>query len=115
MTDISADSIMSGYIFKTYAFRAAAGYIPSLVGSPIDGVGAQVAYYERIELPSRHITALGKTQYVVEGSDDPILQARHAKGTIFVIPASELADIAAAHQDDELWAMLRRLLKGRVF
>ncbi len=107
--------MMHGYLFKAYAKRAAPEYIPSMIGTPVNGSSAEPSYYERIEVSDRAVNALSKTQYVVEGTSDPILQVRHPKGSLYYIPKSELEEIAAAHQDDDIFDMLNALFKVRAF
>lgn len=103
-----------GYLFKTYASKASADYIPSLVGVPAPGQSTDTGYFERIELQDRYIGAMSVSRWVTE-EGDTILAVSGRKGKTYYIPKSELEEIAAENQDDDTWDMLTAISKKRIY
>lgn len=114
MTD--TDHIMHAYTFHGYARRNTdVAFVPSLIGTPISGSAASEAYYVRHELPTRRITTMAKTHYVEQETKSPIVAIRLDNGASYYIPKDELEEIAAAHQDDDIFSMLNSLYHSRVY
>ncbi len=104
-----------GYLLKTNSKQAASDYIPSLIGVDPEQVRANARdpYFERIELPTRAVTALSVSRWVTFDSlpateRDPILAVKAPFGTYY-IPASELFELAAYHHDDDTIEMMRAI------
>lgn len=112
MTD--QDHIMHAYLFHSYARRCTdITFVPSLIGTPTHGPASSEAYYVRHELTSRKITAIAKTPYIDQTTESPLVSIRMDTGVMYVIPKDELEEIAAAHQDDDIFSMLNSLYRAR--
>ncbi|MEQ6332978.1 hypothetical protein [Sphingobium sp. MK2] len=109
-----------GYIFKGKASKLDPSYIPSLIGVNLNRpiTIADAAYFEQIEITDRRITSIERSPYVVYDEVTEETPAPEGNATIVVvrspggdyyIPSNELAEIAAANQDDETFELLGAL------
>lgn len=99
-----------GYLFKGFDGKVSADYVPSLIG--IATVGPD-AYFERVDLDTRRITALAVSRYLTE-EGDVIFEARNSDAKRFYIPKAELEELAAFHHDDDTFEMINALVSRRV-
>jgi len=111
---MTPDNIMHAYVFHSYARRnPQVDFVPSLICYPMNGAAASEAYYKRVELSSRRITAMAKTNFLTD-TQSPLIAIRMDGGSYY-IPKDELEEIAAEHHDDDIFEMINSLFRSRKY